>query len=257
MCRLQTDPTNPLEAVESYQEGANLLSQARWIARPSPVAARTFRLHSTRAAHAGRLPGRSRLSHPLLVAGDGDGGAGRPKDREDAEHARHGAALGFRSPNWRLRLPAAMATSLASVASLASLAMAAAAFAVPRCLAGPAVERTTFLHTRRSKSACDSSCTRSWASRSTTRRTRRPRRPRRHGLTSKRGPMPREARSQERPDHKRRPTTTERLGAKGPGAKGPGAERPGAEGPGGCTAGRPAGEAWTVVQRRPRRLVSQ
>ena len=141
------------------------------------------------------------------MAGDGDGGAGRPKDREDAEHARHGAALGFRSPNWRLRLPAAMATSLASVASLASLAMAAAASAVPRCLAGPAVERTTFLHTRRSKSACDSSCTRNWASRSTTRRTRRPRRPRRHGRTSKRGPIPREARYQERPDHKRGPIT--------------------------------------------------
>ena len=29
-CRLKTDPTNPLEAVESYQEGADLLSQARW-----------------------------------------------------------------------------------------------------------------------------------------------------------------------------------------------------------------------------------
>ena len=141
-----------------------------------------------------RTPGHSRLSHPLLVAGDGDGGARRPEDREDAEHARHGAALGFRSPNWRLRLPAAMATSLACVASLASLAMAAAASAVPRCLGGPAAERATFLHTRRSKSACDSSCTRSWASRSTTRRTRRPRRPRRHGLTSKRGPITREAR---------------------------------------------------------------
>ena len=46
VCRLQTDPTNPLEAVESYQEGANLLSQARWVARPSPVVARTFQLHS-------------------------------------------------------------------------------------------------------------------------------------------------------------------------------------------------------------------
>ena len=83
---------------------------------------------------------------------------------------------------------------------------------------------------------------------------------------------PARARVEERPDHKRGPITTERPGAKGPGAKGPGAmgpgakgpgaersgaERPGAEGPGGCTAGRPAGEAWTVVQRRPRRLVSQ
>ena len=75
---------------------------------------------------------------------------------------------------------------------------AAAASAVPRCLGGPAAERATFLHTRRSKSACDSSCTRSLASRSTTRRTRRPRRPRRHGLPSKRGPITREARSPRR-----------------------------------------------------------
>ena len=192
------------------------------------------------------------------MAGDGDGGARRPEDREDAEHARHGAALGFRSPNWRLRLPAAMATSLASVASVASLAMAAAASAVARCLGGPAAERTTFLHTRRSKSACASSCTRSWASRNTTRRTRRPRRPHRHGLASKRGPITREARSPRRglvPSAEM--PGAERPGAEMPGAERPGAEMPGAEGPGGCTAGRPAGEAWTVVQRRPRGLVSQ
>ena len=72
VCRLQTDPTNPLEAVESYQEGANLLSQARWIARPSPVVARTFQLHSTPSSARRRPRGHSRLSHPLLVAGDGD-----------------------------------------------------------------------------------------------------------------------------------------------------------------------------------------
>jgi hypothetical protein len=41
--RLKTDPTNPLEAVESYQEGADLLSQARWVAQPAPVVARSFK----------------------------------------------------------------------------------------------------------------------------------------------------------------------------------------------------------------------
>lgn len=41
-CRLKTDPTDPLQAVESYQEGADLLSQARWVAQPAAVVARSF-----------------------------------------------------------------------------------------------------------------------------------------------------------------------------------------------------------------------
>ena len=40
-CRLKTDPTDPLQAVESYQEGADLLSQARWVAQPAAVVARS------------------------------------------------------------------------------------------------------------------------------------------------------------------------------------------------------------------------
>jgi len=204
-CRLKTDPTNPLEAVESYQEGADLLSQARWVAQPTPMVARNFQLYSAPSSHAGRH-GQSRLAYPTLVAGHGNDGAQRPKDREDAEHARHGASLGFRSHNWQLRLSAALACR-GYVPGVR--AVAAAVLRSATC-------RSHHLPTRRSKSVCDSSCAKSWASRSATRKTQRPCRHHRHQLASKRGPT-----AAERPAGDTGPAAAERPGAE------PGAERPG------------------------------
>ena len=204
-CRLKTDPTNPLEAVESYQEGADLLSQARWVAQPTPMVARNFQLYSAPSSHAGRH-GQSRLAYPTLVAGHGNDGAQRPKDREDAEHARHGASLGFRSHNWQLRLSAALACRgyVPGVRAVASAVLRSAT-----C-------RSHHLPTRRSKSVCDSSCAKSWASRSATRKTQRPCRHHRHQLASKRGPT-----AAERPAGDTGPAAAERPGAE------PGAARPG------------------------------
>ena len=75
-----------------------------------------------------------------LVAGHGNDGAQRPKDREDAEHARHGASVGFRSQRWRLRLSA-------------SLACRGYVPGVPWlrhwCFGRPPVDRTTFQHAGR------------------------------------------------------------------------------------------------------------
>ena len=65
-CRLKTDPTNPLEAVESYQEGADLLSQARWVAQPAPVVARNSQLYSAPSSHAG-WHDHSRLGYPTAA----------------------------------------------------------------------------------------------------------------------------------------------------------------------------------------------
>jgi hypothetical protein len=126
-----------------------------------------------------------------LVAGHGNDGAQRPKDREDAEHARHGASVGFRSQRWRLRLSASLACRgyVPGVPWLRHWRVRAVAAAVLRS----ATCRSHHLPTRRSKSVCDSSCAKSWASRSTTRRTQRPCRPRRHQFESKRPGRCREA----------------------------------------------------------------
>ena len=147
-----------------------------------------------------------------LVAGHGNDGAQRPKDREDAEHARHGASVGFRSQRWRLRLSASLACRgyVPGVPWLRHWRVRAVAAAVLRS----ATCRSHHLPTRRSKSVCDSSCAKSWASRSTTRRTQRPCRPRRHQFESKRPGRCREARW-------RGPAAAERPGAE------PGAARPG------------------------------
>ena len=149
-----------------------------------------------------------------LVAGHGNDGAQRPKDREDAEHARHGASVGFRSQRWRLRLSASLACRgyVPGVPWLRHWRVRAVAAAVLRS----ATCRSHHLPTRRSKSVCDSSCAKSWASRSATRKTQRPCRHHRHQLASKRGPT-----AAERPAGDTGPAAAERPGAE------PGAERPG------------------------------
>jgi hypothetical protein len=148
----------------------------------------------------------SLINLPTLVAGHGNDGAQRPKDREDAEHARHGATLGFRSHNWQLRLSAALACR----GYVPGVRVVAAA------VLRSATCRSHHLPTRRSKSVCDSSCAKSWASRSATRKTQRPCRHHRHQLASKRGPT-----AAERPAGDTGPAAAERPGAE------PGAERPG------------------------------
>ena len=157
------------------------------------------------------------------MAGDGDGGARRPEDREDAEHARHGAALGFRSPNWRLRLPAAMATSLACVASLASLACGLPP--PPRCL-GASVGQLpsappSYIHAGRRARAIHPAPEAGQAAARLAEHDD-------HAGLAGTGSRRREARSQERPDHHGE-AWCEGAWRKGPGAMGPGAERPSAE----------------------------
>ena len=209
VCRLQTDPTNPLEAVESYQEGANLLSQARWIARPSPVAARTFKLHSTPSSP------RRAAAWPLEIEPPAARGRRWRWRRSTTQGSRRCRARStWRRP--RLQKPKlALATACGHGQSLAC-----GLPPPPRCLGASVGQLSSaspsYIHAgRRARAIHPSPETGQAAARLAEHNDHA-------GLTGT-GSRRREARSQESP------ITTEGPGAKGPGAMGPGAERPGAE----------------------------
>jgi hypothetical protein len=85
LCRLKTDPTDPVAAVESYQRGADLLSQVRSAERSHSTASPGMRTRAVSAIKHQRISLRAWQAMEVALPGD-------PRtEKMQSTHGEHGA----------------------------------------------------------------------------------------------------------------------------------------------------------------------